>query len=181
MKPLFYLSIAFNLLLISCNSSDSSSPAPAGISPNQNTASEKYEYDFTYIIMGPAGDTFNDGKCSSGEHKFNSLPDYCEGLQSWTLNNEGCAVEDRKKLYLKDCGSNFEEVNFWPLMVLYFDKDLNKQCETTNDVVKKYGKNFLRTRAEFCDHLKDTNVFVSCPAFQQRTTLYKRANCEGSL
>jgi hypothetical protein len=46
--------------------------------------------------------------CQTQEHDFSSQTDYCNGLESDSLNNY-CALDLRKSLYQTDCGSNFQE------------------------------------------------------------------------
>jgi hypothetical protein len=46
--------------------------------------------------------------CETKQHDFSSHADYCNGLESDSLNN-GCAIDLRTNLYHNDCGTNFQE------------------------------------------------------------------------
>ena len=58
------------------------------------TDQQQYTYDL------------NVNGCATGSHSFNSLNDYCDGLEDNSLNN-GCAQNERGNLFTAKCPGVF--------------------------------------------------------------------------
>jgi hypothetical protein len=58
----------------------------------------------------PTGYRIQTADCTTGDKVFESEKDFCESLQSSSANNS-CARDDREKLWLKECGSEFRETS----------------------------------------------------------------------
>ncbi len=75
------------ILLMGCSGGDD----PAGVDGVVPATAQTYTYEYSV------------NSCSTGEHSFNSLQDYCTGLLEEERNN-GCALSMRKMAYLNSCG-----------------------------------------------------------------------------
>jgi hypothetical protein len=87
----FCLALAFSALVSGCS-------VHAGTSDDVQAGSQSLTYDLT------------ENNCDTKSHDFSSHDDYCNGLESMSLNN-GCAEDMRVSLYHSDCGPNFQDAN----------------------------------------------------------------------
>ena len=104
--------------------------------------------------------------------KFDSKLKYCKGLQDSMLNN-GCALEERKSSYTRDCAANFIETNVGGTSGGTSNDDrLGTSC--------RYDVANAPTRAEWCKDIANENVHNFC-MWDARRENFKQKGCTGSF
>jgi hypothetical protein len=125
-----------------------------------------FSYDFDF--------SFNGSRCQT-KKSFGNKADYCVGLQDQALNNS-CALSARKSLYERECGNDFQEVNFQAHFFLQgFDRRLQKNCETGRPPSSTF-----RTAKKFCEFLKDEALHKEC-FWDDRLERFTELRCAGGF
>lgn len=148
---------------------------------DQTPAAGIFQYEFVLPeITEVSSEHSLQPACSTGHHEFESKPELCSALQDWALNNSGCAEDERKSLFEKECAGQFQETHFIPLIQKVYDGRGRLLCDPDKSVSQVYGTEGFVTREEYCAHLLDSSVFDRC-AELERAKLFKRAHCEGEF
>ena len=138
-----------------------------GYNPYQRWPQDgNYKYDYKYNVNGQQCQTVK---------SFTNLATYCLGLQDQHLN-EGCALPMRQGDYKRNCGDDFQQLNFLgEFWKSGFDSDLQQRCETARPQVS-----YFKTLKQYCEFIKDEVLHKNC-FWSDRYAHFKSKNCRGEF
>lgn len=148
-----FLILAFLIGLTACSGGDGGGSGGGGNDPHG---------DFSYDL--------NDNGCHTVQN-YSSKSAYCAGLQD-QQKNHGCALDERKDMFTKDCDGNFQELNFSGGSWSGFDPRLQTDCPTQSP-----GSTFANV-AQYCQFLQNEDLHHRCH-WSERKAEFNNYNCEG--
>ncbi len=161
----------FAFALFSCGGNDAKNP---GTDPKVETEIPDVTGDFSYSFSpskqcGGECDEFIKYESCETSQKFTNKRAYCLGLRDGSLN-KGCARNERKEEYIKNCASDFDDINVGGVSSTGGDERVGS-CSWKIPVT---------TGKAYCNALKDESQHKYC-RWDDRRIDFKQFGCEGAF
>lgn len=112
--------------------------------------------------------------CATGRQVFSQKSEYCRALTD-RARNSGCALEQRRNTYGRECVGAFLESNIVPRRYSGYDTVLRRSCATQDN-----RGDALATLNQYCEFLKDETLHQQC-FWERRKAEFQQEKCPGDF